>query len=250
MSTPLGGPSAENEYIKSSVGYIVNIIENGCGFICSLDGKEDNVFAPEIELFNQGYSASIGDIVCFHKMNSGTGQPKAANIQWMGWEKPQERADLLFAVARLGNPRNWLSSLANLAEEESWSSRPEKPHQKDILMSYIQHTFVRLCEMNDAVSFFDLNETRYMAFNTGLSSRFHLRDGRLINIYAIFAYRPNNGCYQAWELTEFMPSDECRRKYGIRPDLPVADYGQYNLTLFNPTNKDRSRVSRDLIQLL
>ena len=74
-----------------------------------------------------------------------------------------------------------------------------------------------------------------MAFNTGLNSRLHLRDGRLINIYAVFAYEAQNSSYQAWWFAEFLASDECCRKYGIRPDLPVADYGQYNLTLFNPT---------------
>lgn len=223
-------PSPDN---RLYAGYIVTITDDGCGFICTVDARMDGVFASSHQLFNQHYEASVGDIVLFNLIQTPRGS-QAENIQWMGWEVPQERAELLFAVARLGNPRVWLASLSSLAEEECWSTDADRPYKKDILISYIQHTFIRLCEMDEALQFFSLSEHEYMAFNTGLYSRLGLGAGQLLFIYAVFIRNELNCEVQPWRLVEFIDSDSFCRKYQIHVDLKPADYGQYNLTLFNP----------------
>jgi hypothetical protein len=216
------------------IGYVYRIRDDGCGYIYLCDGSADSIFAHANQLFKPDYQACVGDIVDFNLFLGQNNRLQAQHITRIGWERPQERLDLLLAVARLGNPREWLAKLAVLADQEIWSlSFDQDSPRKEILLNYIRHTFVRLCETG-GVCFFKHHGENHMAFNTGLYSRSDKHRGSFLYIYAVFFESNTSHDAQNWQLCEFTTSECFADKYNVPKNLVTADYEQYNFPHFNP----------------
>ncbi len=104
-----------------------------------------------------------------------------------------------FAFAFRPNFVDQIDHLAELAREERWDflNDPQRvPHQ--ILVNYINHTFMRLCELNDKNpgENYIVETDQYFCFDTGLFTR---------NFEPIYAFLTPNNPYRAakWVLKGF-----------------------------------------------
>lgn len=96
------------------------------------------------------------------------GRPAAKRVKRLDPRPP------LFSFANMGQDRNWLESVSNLAEDENWDYRnlhPQTEHEgedfKPILKSYITYTFARL-RQEDKIAYDNEDSPGHACFNTGL----------------------------------------------------------------------------------
>lgn len=97
----------------------------------------------------------------------------------------------LMSWAYLGQMPQAMARLAELALSENWTSNPDHPY--DILINYLNYTFVKL--QNEKKILYS-RDNEYAVFNTGLVDR------RFLEIYGLF--RKNTKQYgQEWYLVNF-----------------------------------------------